>query len=131
MTYVERKIHKLIWIILVIITPIFLVFAATSIKEPFITDTDLKVSNSNKGKIIIQNDQLDVYKISDKQLQVIVKTPIKSASSSVYGVTTTKKETFLGTIDKKGIYQFNINSNYSSLKIVDNIKKTNLFNIQL
>ncbi|SHJ37330.1 hypothetical protein [Aquimarina spongiae] len=132
MTSGQRKAHKLIWMFLVIAIPVFVIFALKSIKEPFITDSDLSSREEITGKLILDDAQFQIQLLDKSNIQIILKRPLKSASSSVYGISSNNEsEIFLGVLDKKGIYQFQINPNCKSIKIQDDIKHINLFNIEL
>lgn len=137
MTSDLRKAHKIIWIILIIAIPVLIVFSIKSIKEPLFTDSDLKiVSKDNVQNTILDNDSFHIS-VQGKNtplnmLNIVVKKPLKSASSIVYGTSSnSEKEIYLGIIDKKGIYTFDIDKSIKELRIYDDIKKIDISNLKL
>ncbi|AXT19122.1 hypothetical protein D7030_14140 [Flavobacteriaceae bacterium AU392] len=137
MTSDLRKVHKIIWIILIIAIPVLIVFSIKSIKEPLFTDSDLKiVSKNNVQNTILDNDSFHISvqgkNTSLNMLNIVVKKPLKSASSIVYGTSSDSgKEIYLGVIDKKGIYTFDIDRSIKGLRIYDDIKKIDISNLKL
>ncbi|WP_024771797.1 hypothetical protein [Aquimarina macrocephali] len=135
MTSGIRKMHKIIWILLIIIMPVLIILSIKSIKEPLLTDGDVSLTPTLSGQRIIIED--DIFFISIKEqssfnsLQIILKRPIKSASSLIYGISNHKKDTYLGTINKKGVYTFEIDKKIRSIRIYDEIKKNDIINIEL
>ncbi|WP_025667164.1 superantigen-like protein SSL4 [Aquimarina megaterium] len=136
MTSGLRKTHKIIWIVLIIIMPVLIVLSIKSIKEPLLTDGDLSLTPILSGQRIVLDDDSFFIGIKEQNslnaLQIILKKPLKSASSLVYGVLPSKKkDTYLGVLDKKGVYMFEIDKQIRSIRIYDEIKKSDIVNIEL
>lgn len=136
MTSGLRKTHKIIWILLLIIIPVLIMFSIHSIKEPLLTDGDVLISEEVSGqRTILENDSFYISikeQNSSNALQVILKKPLKTASSIVYGVTSSNGDgKYLGTLSKKGIYKFEVDKSIKSILIYDDIKKNNIINIAL
>ena len=136
MTSGLRKAHKIIWIVLVLIVPVLIVFSVTGIKEPLLTDSDLVLSNYETANQSILEDEhfsisLKVEKTVNK-LQIILKRPLKSASAVVFGISSkANKEEYLGTIDRKGVYTFNLRKATKGIRIYDGLKEIEILNIKL
>ncbi|WP_299247066.1 hypothetical protein [uncultured Aquimarina sp.] len=136
MTSGLRKTHKIIWIILLITVPVLIMFSIHSIKEPLLTDNDVLLSEKISGqRSVLENDTFYISikeQNSSNALQVILKKPLKTASSIVYSLTPSNGNgTYLGTLSKKGIYQFEVDKSTRSIRIYDEIKKNNIINITL
>lgn len=130
MTTPLRKTHKVLWILLAIIMPILIVFSIGSIKNVLLTDNDVIV-NSTSGETLLENQQftVSVHKTNRIQtLHIVLKTPLKNASSLVYS---TPKDVLIGTLTKKGIYAFELPLGSNGIRIYDEIKETDILNIAL
>ncbi|MDH7447762.1 hypothetical protein [Aquimarina sp. 2201CG14-23] len=135
MTSGLRKTHKIIWLLLIIVIPILLVLSVNSIKESLLIDGDVTVSETS-GQRTVLDDESFLIGIKELEtsntLQLILKKPLKSASSLVYGVTPSNTDgKYLGTLDKKGVYTFKIDKSIKSIRVYDEIKKNNIVNIEL
>lgn len=136
MTSGLRKAHSIIWICLIVIIPILLVLSVKSIREPLITDNDVTIkSTSNGEQTILENSQflIGVKELNSvKHIRIILKKPLKSASSMVYGTLNNgTTDQFLGVIDKKGVYQFKADTSIKTIRIYDEIKKNNIIKLEL
>jgi hypothetical protein len=135
MTSNLRKAHKLIWIILILTIPVVLVFAVLEIKEPAIDDSDLVLAEAPVGQMVLDDEtfSMSVQKAGESsQLHIILKRPMKSPSAVIYGVSSeAKKEYFLGVIDKKGMYNFELSDGTKGIRIHDAIKEEDIINIEL
>jgi len=135
MTSNLRKAHKLIWIILFLTIPVVLVFAVLEIKKPAINDGDLLLTEAPVGQMVLDNEtfSMSVQKEGESNhLHVILKRPLKNPSAVIYGVSSEdKKEYFLGVIDKKGMYNFELRDGSKGIRIHDAIKEEDIINIEL
>jgi len=135
MTSGLRKTHKIIWLLLIIAIPILLILSVNSIKEPLLTDSDISTSETIGQRTVLENENF-LISIKEQEtsnaLQIILKKPLKSASSIVYGVTPNNEDgAYLGILDKKGIYTFDVDKSTKSIRVYDEIKKNNIINIAL
>jgi len=135
MTSSLRKAHKLIWILLFLTIPVVMVFAVLEIKKPAINDGNLVLAEALSGQTVLENEtfSMSVQKAGKtNQLHVIVKRPLKNPSAVIYGVSSEeKKEYFLGVIDKKGVYSFEMKDSTQGIRIYDAIKEEDIINIEL
>jgi len=135
MTSNLRKAHKLIWIILFLTIPVVMVFAVLEIKKPAINDGNLVLAEALSGQMVLENDifSMSVQKTGEtNQLHVIVKRPLKNPSAVIYGISSEdKKGYFLGVIDKKGLYSFEMKDSTKGIRIYDAIKEEDIINIEL
>ncbi|WP_298309786.1 hypothetical protein [uncultured Aquimarina sp.] len=135
MTSGLRKTHKMIWLLLIIAIPILLVLSVNSIKEPLLTDSDISTSETTGQHTVLENENFLISikeQATSNALQIILKKPLKSASSIVYGVTQNNEDgAYLGVLDKKGIYTFDVDKSTKSIRVYDEIKKNNIINIVL
>jgi len=135
MTSNLRKAHKLIWIILFLTIPVVMVFAVLEIKKPAINDGDLLLAEAPAGQMVLDNEtfSMSVQKTEESnQLHVILKRPLKNPSAVIYGISSEdKKEYFLGVIDKKGLYNFELRDGLKGIRIHDAIKEEDIINIEL
>ncbi|WP_106793291.1 hypothetical protein [Aquimarina sp. Aq78] len=135
MTSGLRKMHKIVWILLIIVMPVLIFLSIKSIKEPLLTDGDVSLTPIRSGQRIVLDDDSFFIGIKEQNslnaLQIILKRPLQSASSLIYGISNHKKDTYLGTLDKKGVYTFEIDKKIRSIRIYDEIKKNDIINIEL
>lgn len=135
MTSNLRKAHKLIWILLFLTIPVVMVFAVLEIKKPTINDGDLVLSETSSGRMVLDNENFSLSVQKDEEannLQLILKRPLKNPSAVIYGVTSEeKKEYFIGVIDKKGFYNFQLKDSSKGIRIYDAIKEEDIINIEL
>jgi hypothetical protein len=136
MTSGLRKAHKIIWIVLGLLGAVLIVLSINSVKQPFLTDSDASIATTTEGVHTIE-DNAQFYMSIEEQansntLQIVLKRPLKSASTIVYTLTSDlKKGTFLGTIDKKGLYAFDIDKSIKKIQLYDGIKNNEIRNIDL
>ena len=135
MTSNLRKAHKLIWILLFLTIPVLMVFAVLEIKKPAINDGNLVLTEALLGQVVLDNEafSISVQKVGEtSQLHVIVKRPLKNPSAVIYGVSSEeKKEYFIGVIDKKGVYYFQLKGDLKGIRMYDAIKEQDIINIEL
>ncbi|WP_411030298.1 hypothetical protein [Spongiimicrobium sp. 3-5] len=136
MTYGLRKAHKLIWLLLIATAPLGILFATLGIKEPVLTDSNLKISSASGDRhLIFENEALTTFLDPTGDfngIQIFVKQPLPSPAAIAYGVSLAKpKGQFLGVLDKKGVYNFKVDKSINEIKIYDEIKEETLFNIEI
>ncbi len=125
-----RKTHKILWMLLAIVMPLLIVLSIGSIKKVLLTDSDVIV-NSTSGNTLLENQQftISIHKTNNTLiLHVVLKKPLKNASSLVYS---TPNDILIGTITKKGIYDFELPSGSNGIRIYDEIKEIDILNIAL
>ncbi len=132
----QRKKHKIIWLLLLVIVPILLVFTIVNLKEPLFTQNNaLGVVKAEAKQIMLENETFTVLldpKNTDGNLQIFLKKSLESPAPLVYAVSKDMpKDSYIGTLTAKGKYDFKINSTTTSVKIYDAIKKEELLNIPL
>jgi len=135
MTSNLRKAHKIIWMLLLITIPVVMVLAVLEIKKPAINDDDLVLSEARLGRLVSENESFSISVGKGGEidnLQVILKRPLKNPSAVVYGASSEdKKEYFIGVINEKGLYNFQLNKSTKEVRIYDAIKKEDIINIKL
>ncbi len=136
MTSGLRKMHKTMWIMLIVIVPILIFLSIKSIQQPVLTDSDVSLTAKLSGERAIIDNEYFFMSIDEEEdsntLKLILKKPLKSASSIVYEENINRQNrTFLGVLDKKGIYTFELNKLTESITIYDEIKKNDIINIKL
>ena len=124
MTSGLRKVHKYIWLILVIIIPIIIIF---SIKDLGVFSSEngaaLQIENSKKVNIGSFENDLIKATLTGSQIKIVLKATLKNSSSVVY-VTDTKgnKLEIIGQLTTAGIYSFNSNARPKGIIISDDLK---------
>lgn len=136
MTSGLRKTHKIIWLLLALIVPVLIISSVMDYKELFLTDADLVVGSMYANQqTILENENLTIN--FDKQsgknrLELILKRPLKNPSAVVFATTADNpKGRYLGSLDKKGIYNFNLQKMDKGIRIYDGIKKADIIDIDL
>lgn len=133
MTRGLRIAHRYIWLMLLIGIPVLIVLAIKGIEEPIFIDADVNIS-PKISKIIALDDDLFFIGIDKRDsinsLEIIIKKPLKNSSATVYGNHDNDK-TYIGKIDKKGMYKFEVSNRFESITIYDGIKKVEILNQKL
>ncbi len=134
MTSELRKIHKIIWLMLIVVVPILIFLSVLGIEKSLLTDGDLSTEISIQNQhIILENDELTIgleKQNSAYKLRVILKRPLKSPAPIIYGTSSTNTDIYLGVLDKKGIYTFNVERSLTGIKIYDGLKKEDIIKIE-
>ena len=131
-----RKTHKIMWMVLGLLGAVLIVLSINSVKESIGIDKDASITTTQQDAHIIEDNadwHISIQELSGKnKLQIVVKKPLKSASTSVY---TTQGEqergTFLGSIDNKGLYTFTVEKSVKEVQLYDGIKKSVIRNIDV
>ncbi|WP_299674210.1 hypothetical protein [uncultured Dokdonia sp.] len=136
MTSGLRKAHKMIWMALGLLGTVLIVASINSVKEPLGIDSDSAISKIQKGTFSIEDDAQLSVSIEElatvNKLQIVVKKPLKSAATSVYVINKNQERSILlGSIDKKGLYTFDIEKTVKRVQLYDGIKKRIIRNIDL
>lgn len=124
MTSELRKLHKRIWVLLLLIIPFLMVLVIKdlSFQPPKHTNKiqDAKVEN------LSENDMLKaslIHKDTTYFIQIILKQPLKHPSSNIYTVVNGEKGNFIGQINAVGIYSFEVEDIPKGIMLYDDIKK--------
>ncbi len=136
MTSDLRKAHKMIWVVLAILIPILLVSAVLGIPKPAFNDKDLLVNDGvDKEPPVYEDESLTLFLEQDGaegNLRLFLKKPLPHPSALVYANSSkTPEGTYLGSLDKKGVYQFTVDRSAEEIKIYDAIKKEEITKIAL
>ncbi len=133
MNYKQRKAHKFIWLLLLIIIPTIMFFS--------IKDLDLFSSNPNNSsqlsgpkKTPISIFENDIVKASvyESKIEIILKKTLKNASSVVYEINSEgKKGQLIGQLTTAGIYDFNIHNLPKGIIIYDDLKQAEITKLSL
>jgi len=120
-----RKAHKYSWLLLLIIIPLIMFF---SIKDLMLFESTKNADiNPNFSRSITDRDfENDLFKVAfyPKNIEIILKTTLKNASSTVYAVDdNNKKQKIIGQLTTAGIYFFDINDIPKNIMIYDDIKE--------
>ena len=119
-----RKAHKYSWLLLLIIIPVIMFF---SIKDLKIFESTNKADlNYNFSRGIPDRDfENDLIKVAfyPKNIEIILKTTLKNASTTVYDVDDIhNKQKIIGQITTAGVYTFEINNIPKNIMLYDDIK---------
>jgi len=119
-----RKTHKYSWLLLLIIIPLIMFFSMKGLV--LFESTNETGINSNFSRSISDKDfENDLIKVAfyPKSIEIILKTTLKNASSTVYTVDDkNKKQKVIGQLTTAGIYTFEINDIPKNIMLYDNIK---------
>ena len=119
-----RKVHKYSWLLLLIIVPLIIFFSMKNL-VPF--ESTNKADINPKFSKAIPDRDFENYLVKvafyPKNIEIILKTTLKNASSTVYAVDDNhKKQKVIGQITTAGIYTFEINNIPKNIMIYDDIK---------
>lgn len=136
MTSGLRKAHKIIWLVLGILGVVLIVLSVKSVKQSLDIDRDISVIKKPTTEHTI-TDNADWYiaveELTDTNvIQIVVKRPLKSASTGVYEMSSNQERgAFIGTMDKKGLYTFKLDKTVKKIQLFDAIKNDVIQNIDL
>ncbi|RNC84226.1 MAG: hypothetical protein ED556_12280 [Winogradskyella sp.] len=124
MTSGQRKAHKIIWLALVVVIPVFMFFSIKGLNFDQARTSTLAEIEESKSTILkaTENDLIktNLYK---SHMEVILKAPLKTASAIVYEVDTEgKRGKLLGQLKAVGIYKFNITDLPNGILVYDKLK---------
>ena len=132
-----RKLHLRIWIVVAIAVPICIVLSILARPSFPFTET---INRSTVIQALPQNVkevETDNLKINlrgentlAKQLEIIVKKPLKSASMAVYYLENKAKGKYIGGMQSKGVYRFAIDKSIQGIILYDPIKKRDIQQIE-
>jgi hypothetical protein len=119
-----RKVHKYSWLLLLIIIPLIMFFSMNNL---VLFESTIKEDISPKfSKAISDRDfENDLIKVAfyPNNIEIILKTTLKNASSTVYAVDDNhKKQKVIGQLTTAGIYTFDINDIPKNIMLYDDIK---------
>ena len=124
----QRKAHKYIWLLLIVIVPLIMILS--------VKDLDLLSSTSNNAsqfegskKVSLTSLENDIIKASVYQnnIEVILKVPLKNSSSVVYGLDEKGSKTrLIGQLATVGIYNFNLIDIPRGLMVYDELKQVEI-----
>ena len=122
----QRKAHKIIWIILTIFIPILIFFSIKNLN--FFEEKKEKIGATvtTKKQDLVKTVENDLIKVNayPKSIEIILKIPLKNASSVVYsGGSERDKNQLIGQLTTTGIYTFNIEELPKSISVYDELKK--------
>ncbi len=132
MNYKLRKAHKYIWLFIIIVLPPLIMFSIKDLDLSSSKNTSIKNEKSSTNKLIkvSENELVKVswlQKEDMKSVEVILKTPLKSASSLVYTLTKNgEKGILIGSVSTVGIYQFDFQKPFDGIVIYDTLKETTI-----
>lgn len=107
-----RTRHRLIWQIWALLLPIGFVMAILVLPKP-IKQTQLPITDDKPFAIIEQSESTEAFIVNvraqaglpDKQLEIILKKPLKVPSAQIYW-----QNTFIGSLGAKGTQRFVLDS---------------------
>lgn len=131
-----RKTHKIMWPVLGLLGAVLIVLSINSVKESIGIDRDASVATTQQNAHIIEDNAqwyVSMQELTDtNKLQIVVKKPLKSASTSVYTTNGAQERgTLLGSIDNKGLYTFTVGKSIKEVQLYDGIKKSVIRNIDV
>ena len=130
MNYNLRKVHRYSWLFIVIMLPLLIMFSIKDLDFSSSKNTSLQSEKSSAKQLIkvAENELVRVswlQKADLKSVEVILKTPLKSASSLVYTLTKSgEKGILIGPVSTVGIYQFSFQEPLEGIVIYDTLKET-------
>ncbi len=127
----QRKVHRIIWMSVAIVVPLFILF---SIKDLHFKTAEKKSSpvETASEELVLKTAENEFIKtiLYEDHVEIILKSPLKNASSIVYTADTTGKPLkIIGQITASGIYNFDIQSAPEGIALYDGIRKTEITKI--
>ena len=128
MTSGQRKVHKIIWLLLAIIIPLIMIFSVKDLTDLSSTNNQKfqKINSKEKSLNGFENELIKAT-VYEKYLEIILKSTLKSASSVVYEMDVEGEKTnIIGQLTSAGLYKFNINKIPKGIIVYDELKKTSI-----
>lgn len=128
MDYKQRKVHKYIWLILALGLPFLLFFSVKNLDFSSTTKKEKTEDLINSSPLLktAENEWVKAS-INSEGLEMLLKKPIKSASSIVYELTEKgKKGKTLGQVSTAGIYSFQCRNSILGIVIFDKLKESEI-----
>jgi len=129
MTSGQRKAHKYIWLLIAIGIPVLIVFSIKDLdvfSSKNVSSSKIEATKSNVIKVA-ENDLIKASLIkidSITSIEVILKSPLKNASSLVYELNkNNKKGKLIGQLSTVGIYNFEVKQHLKGIIIYDTLKE--------
>ena len=128
MTSGQRKVHKIIWLLLAIIIPLIMIFAVKDLNILSSKNNQQFQKTNSKEKILnAYENELIKATVYENYVEIILKSTLKSASSVVYEMDFEGKKTnIIGQLTTAGLYKFNINKKPKGILIFDELKKVSI-----
>lgn len=126
----QRKAHRRIWVLILIILPILVICSVvlrpTAPTMPFEGNTPQAMGEVLKERETPElKANLRGENGTPSQLELIFKTPLKSASSTVYD----QNDGLIGQVGKRGLYRFKVPENIQGFHIWDAIEEKQLIEV--
>lgn len=136
MTSDLRKAHQIIWVVLAILIPVLLASAVLGIPKPAFNDKDLLITDTvDKDPPIYESESITLFldqNGTEGNLRLFLKRPLPHPSALVYAASSKAAQgTYLGQLNKKGIYEFAVDKSMEEIRIYDAIKKEEITKITL
>lgn len=128
MTSGQRKAHKVLWLLLVIIIPTIIVFAVKDLDIFNPVENEFADIESSKKKVL-KSSENELIKVSlyENSIEIILKSALKNSSSVVYGLDDNeKKGQLIGQISNVGIYSFKTSKQLKGIVVFDVLKETEI-----
>lgn len=128
MTSGQRKAHKVLWLLLVIIIPAIIVFAVKDLDIFNPVENEFADIESSKKKVL-KSSENELIKVSlyENSIEIILKSALKNSSSVVYGLDDNeKKGQLIGQISNVGIYSFKTSKQLKGIVVFDVLKETEI-----
>jgi hypothetical protein len=133
-----RKSHIRIWVIAAVIMPIFIILSIIGRPDFPINQAGYNPTSIQALPNIIKPLETNKLKINLRakektigQLEIFVKEPLKSASTTIYYLENKGKGRFIGSIGSKGLYRFPIDKSIRGIVLYDPIKKRDIQLIEI
>ncbi|MGV6830779.1 MAG: hypothetical protein ACWA5P_04330 [bacterium] len=122
MNFKQRKWHGLIWIIIILVVPTIMYL---SIKDISYNDNGIKnqeITASSESNLPFKENDLIKVIVRDDSIDIIIKRPLKNASTLMYSMDSDGKKRLLGQIGEANFYNFKTNNTPKVIVLFDTIK---------
>ena len=124
----QRKAHKYIWILIAIALPILMYFSISY--RPNISLeyglSENKEPVEGSLETTLENDVIKV-RLSEQQMHLYVKRPVKSAATLIYAIDKDGKATqLLGQVGNQRTYVFEYEGSITGIRVFDPVKDTEI-----
>lgn len=126
MTSGQRKAHRYIWLLLILLVPLLIIFSTKDLNLTHLdTTTSAKPKISKDTLIKVVENELIKASLYSNSIEIILKSTLKNASSIVYETDSKgNKIRIIGQLNTSGIYNFKLETQPKSILVYDGLKES-------
>ena len=127
MNSTQRKVHKYVWMVLVIVVPLIIVMSIKDLDITSIRTQKTSETAMQTGKGSVYQNEIFKVNLYEESLDLVLKQPVKSTSIAVYGLDSNLvRDVILGQLSTEGTYRFTLKDRPAGVLLFDGLKNTEI-----